>query len=177
VIVFRWIVAVLPACQLAGQTEPGAQVQVRPQVAGRPMRDGQVTTVYLAPRYVTGLPRASAISTPLARCPDFSPSIPVSLGSPLPFGLASPPDHCVPSYLPPKSSPSQTARCPLVPALSVRRRRIVAPNSLQLRRLAVPHTPWNRFNSLPPAPKRQYGFKVFITGASRTSEPNGRLRF
>ena len=51
----RWIFAVLPAFHLAGQTQPSAFVQVRPQVAGRPMRDGQVTTVYLAPRYVTAV--------------------------------------------------------------------------------------------------------------------------
>ena len=53
--VFRWIFAVLPVFQLAGQTEPPASIQIRPQVAGRPMRDGQVTTVYLAPRYVTAV--------------------------------------------------------------------------------------------------------------------------
>src|SRR5215472_9363983 len=53
--VFRWILAVLPAFQLAGQTQPTAPVQVRPQVAGRPIRDAQVTTVYLAPRYVTAV--------------------------------------------------------------------------------------------------------------------------
>ena len=54
-IVSRWIFAVLPAFQLAGQTQPPASVQVRPQVVGRPMRDGQVTTVYLAPGYVTAV--------------------------------------------------------------------------------------------------------------------------
>jgi len=62
---------------------------------------------------------------------------------------------CVPSDLRPKSSPSQPARCPLLPARSVRRRRIVAPNSLLFRRLAVPQTSWNRFNSLPPGTKSQ----------------------
>jgi len=55
VMVFRWIFAVLPAFQLAGQTQPTAPVQVRPQVAGRPILDAQVTTVYLAPRYVTAV--------------------------------------------------------------------------------------------------------------------------
>jgi type IV secretory pathway VirB9-like protein len=55
VIVFRRIFAVLPAFQLAGQGQPPASGQVRPQVAGRPIRDGQVTTVYLAPRYVTAV--------------------------------------------------------------------------------------------------------------------------
>lgn len=54
-IVFRWIFALMPALQLAGQSQPPASVQVRPQVAGRPMRDGQVTTIYLAPRYVTAV--------------------------------------------------------------------------------------------------------------------------
>jgi len=58
-IVFRWIFAVLPAFQLAAQTQPAAPVQVRPQVAGRPMRDGQVTTVYLAPRYVSQIMRVN----------------------------------------------------------------------------------------------------------------------
>lgn len=53
--VLRWMFAVLPAFQLAGQTQPAAPVQVRPQVAGRPIRDAQVTTVYLAPRYVSAV--------------------------------------------------------------------------------------------------------------------------
>src|SRR5262249_53862763 len=52
---FRWIFAVLPAFQLVGQPQPAAPVPVRPQVVGRSMRDGQVTTVYLAPRYVTAV--------------------------------------------------------------------------------------------------------------------------
>jgi len=55
VIAFRWIFAVLPVFDLAGQPQTAAPVQVRPQIAGRPMRDGQVTTVYLAPRYVTAV--------------------------------------------------------------------------------------------------------------------------
>jgi hypothetical protein len=33
----------------------GAMGQVHPQVVGRPVRDGQVTTVYLAPRYATAI--------------------------------------------------------------------------------------------------------------------------
>src|SRR5579872_1693102 len=45
----------MPAFQLASQTQPAAPVQVRPQVAGRTIRDAQVTTVYLAPRYVTAV--------------------------------------------------------------------------------------------------------------------------
>ena len=31
------------------------QIQVQPQVVGRSIRDGQVTTVFLAPRYVTAI--------------------------------------------------------------------------------------------------------------------------
>src|SRR5215813_2964392 len=52
---FRWMLLILPAFQLAGQTQTTVFVQVRPQVAGRPIRDGQVTTVYLAPRYATAI--------------------------------------------------------------------------------------------------------------------------
>ena len=47
--VFRWMLFILPALELAGQT------QIRPQVVGRPIRDGQVTTVYLAPRFATAI--------------------------------------------------------------------------------------------------------------------------
>jgi hypothetical protein len=53
--VFRWIFLALPALELAGQTQQAVSIQVRPQVAGRPIRDGQVTTVYLAPRYATAI--------------------------------------------------------------------------------------------------------------------------
>ncbi len=54
-IVFRWMLLILPAIELAGQTQQTIPIQVRPQVVGRPIRDGQVTTVYLAPRYVTAI--------------------------------------------------------------------------------------------------------------------------
>ena len=54
--VFRWMFLILPAFGLAGQTQPqAAPNQVRPQVVGRPIRDGQVTTVYLAPHYATAI--------------------------------------------------------------------------------------------------------------------------
>lgn len=53
--VFRWMLLILPALQLAGQTQQAIPIQVRPQVVGRPIRDGQVTTVYLAPRYATAI--------------------------------------------------------------------------------------------------------------------------
>jgi hypothetical protein len=52
---FRWLFAILPAFQLVGQTQTAVSIQIRPQVAGRPIRDGQVTTVYLAPRYATAI--------------------------------------------------------------------------------------------------------------------------
>lgn len=69
------------------------------------------------------------------------------------FGVSPLADHSVPTNLQPKSSPSQTARCPLLLDRSVRRRRIFAPNSLLLWRLNVPQTSWNRFNSRPTGPK------------------------
>ena len=40
---------------LAGQTQAAVAIQVRPQVAGRPISDGQVTTVFLAPGYATAI--------------------------------------------------------------------------------------------------------------------------
>jgi hypothetical protein len=49
-----WILAVLDLGGTAqGQTATHSLVQ--PQVVGRPIRDGQVTTVFLAPRYVTAI--------------------------------------------------------------------------------------------------------------------------
>ena len=53
--VFRWMLLVLLPLELAGQIQPAVSVQVRPQVIGRPIRDSQVTTVYLAPRYSTAI--------------------------------------------------------------------------------------------------------------------------
>jgi hypothetical protein len=38
-----------------GKRSPQYQFQSIPQVVGRPIRDGQVTTVYLAPRYATAI--------------------------------------------------------------------------------------------------------------------------
>ena len=43
--------------------QPAAQLQVRPQVVGRPIRDGQVTTVYLAPRFATAIRMPEAINS------------------------------------------------------------------------------------------------------------------
>ncbi len=49
-----WIV---PLLELAGGAhgQQMVQIQVQPQVVGRSIRDGQVTTVFLAPRYVTAI--------------------------------------------------------------------------------------------------------------------------
>jgi hypothetical protein len=49
-----WIVSLT---ELLGQTgdTPQTRIPVQPQVVGRPIRDGQVTTVYLASRYVTAI--------------------------------------------------------------------------------------------------------------------------
>jgi len=41
----RWIFVFLPAIPLAGQTQHPISIAIRPQVDGRPIRDGQVTTV------------------------------------------------------------------------------------------------------------------------------------
>lgn len=62
-IVFKWMVFILPVFEMAGQTQPAVSIQVHPQVAGRPIRDGQVTTVYLAPRYATAIRMPEAINS------------------------------------------------------------------------------------------------------------------
>lgn len=53
----KWMISIVQVLQIAGpaQGQQAAQAQVQPQVVGRPVRDGQVTTVYLAPRYVTAI--------------------------------------------------------------------------------------------------------------------------
>lgn len=51
----RWVLFALSAIPVAGQTQPAALIQVRPQVAATSMLDGQVNTVFLAPRYVTAI--------------------------------------------------------------------------------------------------------------------------
>ena len=62
-IVFKWMILILPVFEMAGQTQPAVSIQVRPQVAGRSIRDGQVTTVYLAPRYATAIRMPEAINS------------------------------------------------------------------------------------------------------------------
>ena len=55
--VMKWMIWIIPVLELAGRAhgQQAAQVQVQPQIVGRPVRDGQVTTVFLAPRYVTAI--------------------------------------------------------------------------------------------------------------------------
>jgi hypothetical protein len=49
-----WIVPILEFVALA-HGQQTVQIQVQPQVVGRSIQDGQVTTVFLAPRYVTAI--------------------------------------------------------------------------------------------------------------------------
>lgn len=51
------MLCIVPVTGLFAQSSepPSVRSQVQPQVVGRPIRDGQVTTVYLAPRYVTAI--------------------------------------------------------------------------------------------------------------------------
>jgi hypothetical protein len=53
--VFNCMLWILMSVELAGQTQPVTSMQVRTQVVGRPIREGQVTTVFLAPRYATAI--------------------------------------------------------------------------------------------------------------------------
>src|SRR5215831_5429820 len=57
------MVFILPVFEMAGQTQPAVSIQVHPQVAGRSIRDGQVTTVYLAPRYATAIRMSEPINS------------------------------------------------------------------------------------------------------------------
>jgi len=49
-----WIVLALASTPAVGQQAAG-QPQIQPQVVGRAIRDGQVTTIFLAPRYATAI--------------------------------------------------------------------------------------------------------------------------
>src|SRR6266481_1475239 len=55
--VMKWVSCIVPILELVGraQGQTIVQIQVQPQVVGRSIRDGQVTTVFLAPRYVTAI--------------------------------------------------------------------------------------------------------------------------
>src|SRR5947207_15301145 len=53
----KWMFWIIPTLELVGRAhgQQTVQIQVQPQVVGRSIRDGQVTTVFLAPRYVTAI--------------------------------------------------------------------------------------------------------------------------
>src|ERR1700674_1115471 len=53
----KWMFLIVPMLELVGRAhgQQTVQIQVQPQVVGHSIRDGQVTTVFLAPRYVTAI--------------------------------------------------------------------------------------------------------------------------
>ena len=55
--VMKWVLCIVPILEFVGRARGQAvvQIQVQPQIVGRSIRDGQVTTVFLAPRYVTAI--------------------------------------------------------------------------------------------------------------------------
>src|SRR5664279_2062337 len=55
--VMKWVSCIVPILEFVGRAQGQAivQIQVQPQVVGRSIRDSQVTTVFLAPRYVTAI--------------------------------------------------------------------------------------------------------------------------
>ena len=55
--VMKWMFWIVPVLELVARAhgQQTVQIQVQPEVVGRSIRDGQVTTVFLAPRYVTAI--------------------------------------------------------------------------------------------------------------------------
>src|ERR1035441_2887295 len=55
--VMKWVFCIVPILEFVGRAQGQAivQIQVQPQVVGRSIRDGRVTTVFLAPRFVTAI--------------------------------------------------------------------------------------------------------------------------
>src|SRR6266567_9184505 len=53
----KWMSFIVPILEFVGRAQGQAivQIQVQPQVVGRSIRDSQVSTVFLAPRYVTAI--------------------------------------------------------------------------------------------------------------------------
>src|SRR5476649_1854455 len=53
----KWMFWIVPILELVARAhgQQTVQIQVQPQVVGRSIQDGQVTTVFLAPRYVTAI--------------------------------------------------------------------------------------------------------------------------
>ena len=63
--VIKWMFWIVPVLELVGPAhgQQMVQIQVQPQVVGRSIRDGQVTTVFLAPRYVTAIRMPESINS------------------------------------------------------------------------------------------------------------------
>src|SRR5712671_4841185 len=63
--VMKWVLCIVPILEFVGRAHGQAivQIQVQPQIVGRSIRDGQVTTVYLAPRYATAIRMPEAINS------------------------------------------------------------------------------------------------------------------
>ena len=55
--IMKWMFWIVPILELVARAhgQQTVQIQVQPQVVGRSIQDGQVTTVFLAPRYVTAI--------------------------------------------------------------------------------------------------------------------------
>ena len=55
--VMKWMFWIGPILEFVARAhgQQTVQIQVQPQIVGRSIRDGQVTTVFLAPRYVTAI--------------------------------------------------------------------------------------------------------------------------
>src|SRR5947209_11794069 len=53
----KWMFWIVPMLELVGRAhgQQTVQIQVQPQVVGHSIHDGQVTPVFLAPRYVTAI--------------------------------------------------------------------------------------------------------------------------
>src|SRR5713226_7168993 len=53
----KWMFWIFPMLEFVGRVhgQQTVQIQVQPQVVGHSIRDGQVTAVFLAPRYVTAI--------------------------------------------------------------------------------------------------------------------------
>src|ERR1017187_8054273 len=67
----KWMFWIVPNLELVGRAhgQQTVQIQVQPQVVGRSIRDGQVTTVFLAPRYVTAIRMPEPINSVVAGDP------------------------------------------------------------------------------------------------------------
>src|ERR1700688_1030533 len=61
----KWMFWIIPMLELVGRAhgQQTVQIQVQPQVVGRSIQDGQVTTVFLAPRYVTAIRMPESINS------------------------------------------------------------------------------------------------------------------